>query len=410
MKVSLNATLNKLIWLLTIFLFVSFLIFETYSWGRYAFLGVSALVIILSSIIYGGKIRVRLCPYYCFLGLFAVYVGIASIWAWNSAAAISKAVTLVQILGCSAMLYVHYDRQDNVRELLSAVKWAGFIVAVYAIFFYGIENLGLEEGVRLDNEFANINGIGMAAALSCVLQAHEFLNKRSRWPALMMLPAVIMIAATQSRKALVFLMVGALGVYVLHSLTQKSISKRLWRTILSVAVICLAFYFVLQLPIFEGIMSRMETMVAPVTGQGEMDSSAVSRSKMVELGWEYFLKYPVGGYGFGSSAVITQRNLGWSTYLHNNYVEVLSGGGVIGFVLYYAVHIYMFVNLIKYRKADQEAFCIGFVWLVLILIMDWGSVSYIEKSRWYYLMILCLNISCMQKKGRLALDEHKKTA
>jgi len=269
---------------------------------------------------------------------------------------------------------------------------------VYAIFFYGIENLGLEEGERLDNEFANINGIGMAAALACVLQVHELLYKRSRWSAIMMIPAVVMIAATQSRKALVFLVVGVFGVLILRSLAQKGNIRKLLKAIVSVAAVCVVFYLVLRLPMFGGILSRMESMVASWTGEGASDGSADKRNEMVKLGWEYFLQYPLGGSGFGSSGIITQRHLGWSTYLHNNYVELLSGGGIIGFFLYYALHIYLLINLIKYRKADTEAFIIGFVWLGLILIMDWGSVSYSGKSRWYYLMINCLNIGMLKSR------------
>ncbi len=237
MKLSLNGICNKLIWLLTVFLFVSFLIFETYSWGRYAFLGASVLILLLSAAANRGKIYVHFCAYYGFLAIFALYVAMTSVWAWNSSAALSKATTLVQILGCSAALYIHYDRQDHVRELLSAVKWAGFLVAVYAIFFYGFENLGLDEGTRPDNEFANINSIGMAAALACVLQVHEMINKRSRMAALMMIPAIIMIAATQSRKALVFLVVGVLGVFLLKSMMQKGLSKKLWKILLWIVLL-----------------------------------------------------------------------------------------------------------------------------------------------------------------------------
>ena len=35
---------------------------------------------------------------------------------------------------------------------------------------------------------------GMAAALACVVQVHDLVNKRPRWPAIMMIPATIMIS------------------------------------------------------------------------------------------------------------------------------------------------------------------------------------------------------------------------
>ena len=59
MRISLNTVLNKIIWLLTVFLFVTFLVFDTYTWGRYAFFGVSVLIVLLSAVIHGGVIRFR---------------------------------------------------------------------------------------------------------------------------------------------------------------------------------------------------------------------------------------------------------------------------------------------------------------------------------------------------------------
>ena len=40
---------DKIIWLLTLILFCSFTIFETYSWGRYVLLGVSVLIALFCS-------------------------------------------------------------------------------------------------------------------------------------------------------------------------------------------------------------------------------------------------------------------------------------------------------------------------------------------------------------------------
>lgn len=400
MKISLETILQRIIWLLTLLLFITFLIFETYAWGRYVFFGGCILIALLTSAVHRGVLRIRFRPYYGFFALFIVYVMTTALWAWDQPSAIRKAVTLVQILGCSAMLYIHYDREDTIQGLLSAVKWAGYIVSVYAIFYYGLENLGLEEGRRLENEFSNVNTIGMTAALACVLQVQELLYKRSRWSAVMMIPAVVMVAATQSRKALVLLLAGVMGVYILKNLSKKGFANKLCKVLFSVAFVCVLLYLALRLPIFAGVMERMESMIAAWTGEGRADGSALKRDQMVQIGWEYFLKYPIGGTGFGSSGILTQQYLGWSTYLHNNYVELLSGGGVIGFLLYYALHGYILVNLIRYRKADPERFAIGVVWIILILIMDYGMVSYTSKLQWFYIMIHFMNVEHMKKKYR----------
>ena len=77
---------------------------------------------------------------------------------------------------------------------------------------------------------------------------------------------------------------------------------------------------------------------------------------------------------------------------------MLCGGGIIGFVLYYAMYFYLFVGLFKYRKADNEAFYVALIWLTMMLIMNYGMVTYYSKLQWYYLAIHFLNVNQLRKK------------
>ena len=92
--------------------------------------------------------------------------------------------------------------------------------------------------------------------------------------------------------------------------------------------------------------------------------------------------------------------MNYDAYLHNNFVEMLCGGGLVGFILYYSIYVYLFVQLFKYRKADREAFSIAIVWLGLMLIMNYGMVTYYSKTQWYYLLIHFINVSNLKRKHR----------
>lgn len=399
MKISIQSVIDKCIWLLTVFLLSSFLIFETYTWGKYAFFAASVLIALLSAVSYNGIIRLRLQPYHIFFLLFAMYTAATSLWAMRSSDATTKAMTLVQILGCAAMLYLHYDRKDNIRQLLLAVMWAGYLVTLYAISFYGIDQmLESAQDIRLENEFSNVNSIAMAAAIACMLQWNEALHKRNIWSVVMMVPAVILITATQSRKAFVMLIAGIVLMYVMKTAQQKGFLKKLLKLLMYGVVLLVALRLLFRLPIFTGSLERMEQLLNFWSDEGSTDHSTIMRNNMVELGMEWFKKYPIGGVGIGSPHILTARYLSFDSYLHNNFVELLCGGGIVGFVLYYAMYAFLFIELFKYRKADHEAFSVGIVWLSLMLVMNYGMVTYYSKLQWYYLLIHFLNVAQLRKK------------
>jgi hypothetical protein len=411
MKISVSSIIDKLIWLLAVFLFSCFLIFNTYTWGRYAFFGASILIALLSVVKYNGILRLRLQPFHIFTLIFAIYVATSSLWAMQPSDSIEKAKTILQILLCAAMLYLHYDRENSSHSLFLAIMWSGYVVVIYSIIFYGLDTmLESSQDIRLDNEFTNVNNIAMAAALSCMLQWNELIHKRNIWSSVMMIPSVILITATQSRKALVLLLAGVVLVYVMKTMGQKGFVKKLFSLLVYMLLLLLALRVLLRLPIFSGILERMDQMLNFWSDDGKVDNSTVLRNNMISLGMEWFKKYPIGGIGIGNPHILAERYLNFDTYLHNNYVELLCGGGIIGFVLYYSMHAYLLINLIKYRKADHEAFSVAVVWLVLSLIMQYGMVSYYLKLQWYYLVVQFLNLSHLKRKHKEMISNAEEPA
>lgn len=408
MKLSVPKIVDKLIWFLTVFILVTYLVFEMYAWGRYAYLGASLGIMLLSAYRHMGRIRIRVVPYYGFMLLFIGFTALSSLWALNMSDAISKALTLTLILLCNIMVYVHYQYEENVEKLLRAVMWAGYIVAIYAILFYGFDTIMLAtEGAQVGNEFSNINTIGMTVAVACVIQVHEWLYKNSRKSIIFMVPCILVIAATQSRKSLVLLGLGIFLVSFLKYRESKDLMSKLGKLLLLSAAAVGVMAALYTLPVFDGIRIRMDRMIAAFLGQAGADNSTIVRRNMTALGWEWFLKYPIGGIGIGNPHILAGRYLTRDTYLHNNYVELLCGGGIVGFAAYYGMYVYLFVRLFRYRQADQKHFEIGFVWLILMVIMDYGMVSYYSKDHWFYLMIHFLNIASMKRTDRGMRNAHK---
>ena len=410
MRLKIHHTKRKLAWLSTTALIASFIIFHENSLGRYFFLCLSGFVLLMATLRNKGRIWLQIKPYHMWAIAFIAFTYFSGLWAkYSASVSIGTGTSLFLTFFCSAMVYLYYQDEENIKMLLSSVMWAGYIVAVYTLVYYGFDTLMLmasESAARMENEYANVNSIGMIASLACVLQVNDLFNKKP-WSALLMIPSVVVIAATQSRKAFVMLIGGIIVLSLLKSLQNrtKDRAKIIFRFVVTLVLAIIGLRYILELPIFGGVLGRMEGLIENLTGAGDGGTSSALRQKMQELGWELFAEHPIAGVGMNNTQFYAGLRLGIQAYLHNNFVEILAGGGILGFLLYYWGHAYILVSLFKYRHADENAFIIGLVWMGIILIMDYGMVSYTEKTHIFYMMIHFLNVESMKHKHRSLVND-----
>ena len=416
MSISLRKVATTLIFVFTAALFVFFILFDTYTWGKYVFLGLSICIFVLGCGMNHGKVALRFTPYITLNVLFIGFVLLSSLWAIRASDTVIMARTLVRIFICAYMVYITYLNTPELNEtvLLKAVMWAGYIVSLYALLFYGLDTMiaaGSDSSLRVDNEFANVNTIGLACALSCVIQINlKGLHSQNHlFPsALFMIPSVVVIAATQSKKALIFLIAGIWGyAFVKAQKSQKSIFVKGFKALFWILIFVFAVYWILQLDIFVGIRERMESLLNVVRGDGRVDHSTTLRNNLRALGIEWFLKRPIGGIGIANPHILANQYYAFDAYLHDNFSELLCGGGIIGFGLYYSMYVYLFVQLWKHRKTDPSRVTFFAVWLGLMLAMDYGMVSYFGKSNNFYLMIHFFNVFRLKQKAILKKGDNE---
>lgn len=395
MKFNLKSLNGKIVWLLTVLLFSTFYIFESYTWGKYMFLAVTIVVFFLTAFEERGIYRCSIGKFHFFIMCFIVFTFCSSLWAISSSDALQKGITITEILICMAVLYNYYIKYNSVSPLLSALKWSSYVITCYSLYFYGIDFIRsmVQGGVRIENSYTNINSIGMLAAIGIIIQIDEILKKRKFLiPVFFCIPSIYMIAATQSRKAFVMLVVGIFMVLVLRNIDNKSALKTIFRVTAVIIIFLLAIQFITTLPMFEGVNQRMADLIVMVTGQGKMGASASTRDAMVKIGIEQFHKTPILGMGIGCPHYLAAEQLNLDAYLHNNYVELLAAGGIVGFIIYYAMYFFLIKNIWVYRHFASSELVIVFVLVVLFLVMDYGMVSAYSKSTYFYFMIFFLEI------------------
>jgi O-antigen ligase len=401
MKISLTSIFDKLIWLLTTILFASFYTTNANTNGMLILLGIIALVVILTVVRYKGIYRVKVSAFHYLVLTFICFCFVSSLWARDGQLAITKGITIAEILVCMSALFWYYMQQPSSRTLLKIVMWGGYFIAAYTVFVFGLDEIQkhLTDSTRLETDFANINGVAMVLAMAITISVHFWIYEGFSISTLLVVPAVVLLAASESRTALVQAIFGIVLVIVIKIWSGNKFSA-FFKTLLFVGVAVILLFAIVQLPIFDGMMDRMEGLFASITGNGNIDNSTNIRNRLTSLGLRLFLKYPIAGVGIDNGRTFTVQVIGESTYLHNNYIEMLACGGMLGFVSYYGIYAYLLTHFIRKKNSSNHLGKAIVVMLLSLLLADIGTVSYYDKSTYFYFMIAFLYLEELVKTRR----------
>ena len=138
---------------------------------------------------------------------------------------------------------------------------------------------------------------------------------------------------------------------------QLSDKARKTQIIISVLIVAAIFFGVMwDSPLFYTVRYRFSLMLGFVSGSSSaVDYSTLERQIMLKAGWNQFLKTPLFGIGIGSSGYVTSIALGVNTYLHNEFIELLTCVGIVGFLLHFIPASALLFNNWRKRKSSANA-------------------------------------------------------
>lgn len=326
---------------------------------------------------------------FCFIGLS---------WAVDVDNSIEAIITLVQLLIMSVILFSYISAYENIDSFIYGLMISGVICAIVVIEYYGFsEYIRLMMlGQRLGGGITNVNVIGIYLSVTVIIAFYYgYFAEKKYCYFLMMLP-LLAAFGTGSRKALAMI---ALGIMILMFMKyRESISLTAFAKFLGVAIVFLIILnWMSTMPIFQGVFSRISTMFGDESTA--LDSSAQNRYDMIRAGWDAFLKRPYTGVGINNSYVIAMERVGYSTYLHNNFIELLACMGIVGFIIYYGIYIYLIRNLYVIALATENpSATVMFAIIVSHFIMEFGMVAYYSKMTYVYFAMAAATIAICRRK------------
>ncbi len=385
--------IDKLIWFFILLLFCSFYIFNSNTYSRFILLGITVIIGGLLLVKYNGRIPLYWHSFHSMVYLFVAFCLFSYMWSIDSVGPLLNAFIIGQIFICMSVLYIYFVNFKTTEPLLNIIAWGGYLTALYSIFYYGPSNIRyiLLSAGRLTNAFTNVNSLGMLMAISAIISGYQILFNKFQLKHLLVIPTIMVLAAAGSRTGLLAFLIGIILI-VLIKFSKRNWVLSLFQYISVGIVTFLILKILLGTVIFEGINGRVETLFNLFRGNGEIDGSTMTRHWMIRIGWQQFLDTPFLGIGIGSSGLLLLRTMGWETYLHNNYIEMLACGGLVGTVLYYSLFILPAVRLFKQRSVHFSETYLCLILIFIMLLMDFGTVSYYVKSTYFYLMLFFVQV------------------
>lgn len=385
--------IDKLIWFFILLLFCSFYIFNSNTYSRFILLGITVIIGGLLLVKYNGRIPLYWHSFHSMVCLFVAFCLFSYMWSIDPVGPLLNAFIISQIFICMSVLYIYFVNFKTTEPLLNIIAWGGYLTALYSIFYYGPSNIRyiLLSAGRLTNAFTNVNSLGMLMAISAIISGYQILFNKFQLKHLLVIPTIMVLAAAGSRTGLLAFLIGIILI-VLIKFSKRNWVLSLFQYISVGIVTFLILKILLGTVIFEGINGRVETLFNLFRGNGEIDGSTMTRHWMIRIGWQQFLDTPFLGIGIGSSGLLLLRTMGWETYLHNNYIEMLACGGLVGTVLYYSLFILPAVRLFKQRSVPFSETYLCLILIFIMLLMDFGTVSYYVKSTYFYLMLFFVQV------------------
>lgn len=291
------------------------------------------------------------------------------------------------------------------RKILNSFMVATIIISIYIVInepsvngFYGRMGRYIYAGDYGGYIVYSYNLIISSLwAIFCFINEKIKKNKFLYFVSLLVLIPCSLLNGT--KKILIAIALFLIGYILLND--KKAIKK------FSYIIICFFALFVVYKQITTNdylnllIGNRITSFINSFSNDSSayVDESTIQRSLMRKEASRYFLENPLFGIGISSFMYRFGDEYGFYLYSHNNYLEILSGLGIIGFIVYYGWFIKAIINLQKKSSKDNKIWFFFFLFMIVTLILDYGTVSF-DKIHYILMfnMISMYNYYCNENR------------
>lgn len=345
--------------------------------------------------------------------VFWGYYFLSMIWASDYRDTISQINSAIKILGLFLYIPLIIEDRKDIEKVLKTIISALIVTCIIVLIKTPLEEYGSS---RLGNIVGlNRNRLGMITASGFLFSLYfikeifvkkeivENKQKEIKNVIIYILFAVLFLSIallTGSRKALLLAILGY-AFFEFLTMNRKKFPRKIMIMLAFFTIVFIAIFAVPQ--VYKALGVRIIKNIQMITGTLEdrsTDTSLQARNFFISKAIILFKENPILGYG-GNNFITYMREIEHKNqaYSHNNFWELLSTLGIIGFVIYYGFWLSVIYKNIKiYKKTKDRLTLIILINLILLVFLDYWVVSYILDFNAIILALGYLNILIYEKE------------
>lgn len=341
---------------------------------------------------------------YCFFYLLFIFYATLSLY-WTEPinhTAPNTILSFIKVGFFGLSILVYGSSENKIKRLICYYVFAGVLICLR--FFIEVPIIFWGSGIRFDNTSIfgrNETAIVLAFCSLFLLwyqrqynniskiydsqTKFDYINK--------ILPIIFIFVATMTGTKIAMLLF-FVGLTLLIALSNSKKTSILFNIISAIFILLLSYYMLLNIPfLYHSIGLRIELLLNGLLGNSNTDASTSMRMAFALNALEVFYDYPILGIGMDGFRYVNSFEF---TYSHNNYLELLSNLGIIGFLIYY----YRFYSILKIANRIKYFNVLPLMIVVILLIIDFAGVTYIVENSFilYTLGLLSKNINMSRKQ------------
>lgn len=312
--------------------------------------------------------------------LFTAYSALSSMWSsYINADMASYFLRMVVIIAMITSISIYVDKPEDLERLIKLYIFSMFLIVL--IEFLSVPVSDWSKG-NMGSHFSGSNSNGVAFLVFCaeLMAFYEFYSRNKKGYILLVAMFLVFIILSSSRKG-VFAAVAGPILFVLFSVYKKNYFFNIV-TILTLAALVI-FFVMTDEYAYNAIGKRFASLVTFWFEERDhkVDNSLYMRSYYINLAQRMFSEAPLLGKGMGNFAkIIDNVYMLDGVYSHNNFWQILSELGLVGFIIYYSLYFVTIVRLIKgafIKKSRMNMLFLTF--MILLVVLETGLVTYNSK-------------------------------
>lgn len=334
--------------------------------------------------------------------LFVCLCTVSIVYSYDYLETFTKVKTLIILLLYLFSIFNYSRNEENIMWLIKSIVISSIFSSIYVLMNFN--------GTRVNDIIGDSNQVAAYLAYSIPLIIMMLKKKKINKYFGVMGLLIILLAnvLSGSRSGLLVTIIGFIVCYFdKEKLTKRKLLKFFITSTLFVCLLYFAVSLIMNNPVlYKVIGSRYVSFFEIITGgtSSIKEQSTITRQLMLGLAWNKFIQSPFtiffgNGIGFFASYFET-FSFGWHAFCHNNYLELLSGVGMIGFLLYYIPYFKEFILAIK-NKNNNIIYKCKYAIFIQMFLMHFFVVFYYQKCEIIFLAFLLSELSNKRNGGEL---------